>query len=81
MAVDLDEIKAALTAAALPTERSEMTIQIRKYNYHGDEGFLICGTDSRGRKPKVFTLTRNSAERIREKLKAGVEIGLEDFAP
>lgn len=54
-------------------------LQIRESTYRGEDGFLICGRDAYGRRAKVFTTTRASAEHIRRKLKAGEEIGVEDF--
>lgn len=58
-------------------------IQIRKHTYRGTDGFLVCGKPpgARIRRVRIFTETRSSAERIKRKVKAGQDIGVEDFKP
>ena len=58
---------------------SAARLQIRRKTYRGDDGFLICGRDGLGRSVSVFTLTRTSAERIRDKVRAGEQIEGADF--
>ena len=57
-----------------------MSLQIRRKTYRGKAGWLICG------RPKgyvnavsIFTLTRKSAEQIRDKVRRGEQFTLEDF--
>ena len=57
-----------------------MSLQIRTAVYRGQEGFTISGAKPGStQRVKIFTKTRNSAERIRDKVKAGQEIELADF--
>lgn len=56
-----------------------MAIQIRKSTYRDRKGFLISGTDPKGRRVKIFAEQRAVAERIRAKVKAGGDIHTEDF--
>lgn len=55
-------------------------MRITAKRYRGKEGFLISGKDRRGRKVSIFTATKFSAERIREKKRAGLTITIEDFS-
>lgn len=54
-------------------------LTIRRKIYRGKLGWLICGTDAKGRKPSVFTESRASAVVIREALRQGREITAEMF--
>lgn len=54
-------------------------LQIRSKVYRGKPGFSIHGTDPRGRSVRIFAESRVAAERIREKVKRGEEVNVEDF--
>ena len=54
-------------------------LQIRRRTAKSPVGFLIVGRDSYGRSVKIFTLSRVSAEKIRDKVRAGEIIELADF--
>jgi hypothetical protein len=54
-------------------------LSIRPKVYRGRDGFSISGTDAHGRRTRIFTETRSSAEHIRAKVRAGLDIDLEDF--
>ena len=58
-----------------------MALQIRRTVYRNREGFLICGRCEHSGifGTRIFTLTRPSAERIRDKVKVGQEITTADF--
>jgi len=56
-------------------------ISIREHTYRGKDGFLICGKNARGTKVSIFTVTRSSAERIKEKVKRFENITVKDFEP
>ena len=57
-----------------------MSLQIRRKTYRGIEGWLICGRPLGSLKAvSIFTHSRKSAERIRDKVREGKEIGMEDF--
>ena len=59
-----------------------MTIQVRKGNYRGEDGFIISGHrtgQQGGWSVKIFTRTRESAEIIRKRVNAGEEIQKEDW--
>jgi hypothetical protein len=57
-------------------------LQIRKATYRGKPGFHIEGRVTPGDfMTRVFTESRESAERIKAKLRAGEEIKTEDFNP
>jgi hypothetical protein len=56
-------------------------LSIRPTTYRGEEGFLVRGRDGAGRQVSVFTTTRGSAEHIRDQVKAGNQITLDDFEP
>jgi hypothetical protein len=55
-------------------------LAIRSYIYRGTTGFLVYGRGAQGHRVSVFATTRTAAERIRDKLRAGEEIGVADFA-
>jgi hypothetical protein len=78
------EIKARLDAvdaeaAARPgTEKARVQIRPRTYgtgpgNLKEVEGFVISGTDTRGRRVKIAVPTREEAERVVARIKAGEE--------
>ena len=55
-------------------------VAIRVSTYRGVNGFLVYGIGGGAwPKPRVFTETRESAEKIKARLKAGEDITLEDF--
>lgn len=59
-----------------------MTIQVRQSTYRGKAGFSITGRPNGqvgGWPVKIFTLTRDSADRIAAKVRQGQDIGLADF--
>jgi hypothetical protein len=56
-----------------------MRLAIRPSTYRGRNGYLISGRDGRGRQVSIFTVTRASAERIRDKVRAGRRVELDDF--
>ena len=57
-----------------------MSLQIRRKTYRGKEGWLICGRPLGSLKAvSIFTHSRKSAERIRDKVKQGKQIEPEDF--
>ncbi|HXM59175.1 MAG TPA: hypothetical protein VOB72_27510 [Candidatus Dormibacteraeota bacterium] len=72
---DLIDPTRAMTGAA--TAR----LSIRPTTYRGEDGFLVYGRDGAGSKVSIFTTTRGSAERIRERVKAGEQTTAEDFEP
>ena len=47
--------------------------------YRGQPGHLITGHDTKGRQVSVWAPTRDAAERLRDKIRAGAEIPLADF--
>jgi len=59
--------------------KREPAYQIRKTIYRNREGYLICGGGHGMFGCRIFTETRESAERIRDKKRAGEEILLSDF--
>lgn len=61
------------------TPRGERLV-IRAKNWRGRDGFLIYGIGGGGFGTSIFTQTRASAERIREREYAGQEITAEDWA-
>lgn len=54
-------------------------LSIRASAYRDKPGFTISGRDEHGRRIRVFTKTRDSAERIRKRLHAGLHTRPEDF--
>lgn len=57
---------------------TEKRIRIRPYVYRGEQGFLV----SSGRAPfgiSIFTWSRDSAEHIKAKVKAGQQTNLQDY--
>ena len=57
-----------------------MSLQIRRKVYKGKDGWLICGRPKNSlRAVSIFTHTRRSAERIRDKVRQDEQINLEDF--
>lgn len=55
-------------------------LQIRRAIYRGQPGFLIIGGPGLYG-VRIFTLTRSSAERIRDKVRRGEQTTLDDFRP
>ena len=60
-----------------------MALQIRQTTYRNEPGFLVCGKHSNSGifGTAIFTKTRKSAELIRDKVKRGENIKLQDFLP
>lgn len=58
-----------------------MAIALRRCQYKGEDGFLVCGKrtpqDTWG--VSIWTRTRASAEHIKAKVKRGERVNLEDF--
>lgn len=55
-------------------------VTIRPKVYRGQEGFRVSGWQRESFwRPAVFTHTRSSAERIKARMKAGLDVRLEDF--
>ena len=57
-----------------------MSLQIRRMTYRGKDGWLICGRPLGSlRAVSIFTHSRKSAEKIRDKAREGKRIETEDF--
>lgn len=52
---------------------------IRPGTYRGKVGFFIYGKNTHGQSVRIFTLTRDSALRIKQRIKNGHDVQLEDF--
>lgn len=50
---------------------SHARLQIRRYCYRGENGFLLSGRDHMGRKVSIFTTVHEKAERMRQNIRAG----------
>ena len=62
-----------------PTKRAGGRISIRAYRYRGEDGFLVSGTDPQGSRLSIWTYSRESADHIKAKKKAGQKITTEDY--
>lgn len=60
------------------TPRGER-LGIRRHRYQGKEGWRVYGIGGNGWPTSIFTESRTSAEKIRERLYAGEEIEREDW--
>jgi hypothetical protein len=60
-------------------EKKKARIRIAPGTYRNRQGFNISGTDLRGRSVRIFTESRASAEHIRERIRDGHAICVEDF--
>lgn len=54
-------------------------LAIRKTVYRGNPGFLVMRTGQGMFGERIFVQSRSAAEKIKEKLKNGIEIILEDY--
>jgi hypothetical protein len=56
-------------------------LSIKRSTYRGQDGWLIYGSGYGIFGTSIFTLSRSSAEHIREQVRAGVDTTVADFEP
>lgn len=64
-----------LDAMAMPSRPAPKRIAIRSHSYRGTDGFSVQASSGES----IFTVSRASAERIRDRLRAGETTRREDF--